>query len=334
MTQASATPPSAPASAAAPFTPETFAAIALRRTRYVLAVCVSAFLFYTLGWAVAAPPPEASGVSLLAWSTSSGLYASLALTGILILATIICTWLIHPDAPHMGLFCAMLGMSASSIRGGTVHMLVRIATAGGRYPEVSRLLAMECVDWALPGADRRDANAAFASAFFRNTRWITRSGPDLEAERSRLCIPPAGRWAFRLTVSRPCAGRSMRRRVATPLAMVYSGIVAVVLLFMLLQSPTKGQVFFACFTAFFLSTLNSYLAFSRVPFAAFILTVPLVAAAGYLYGMNALPEYPGHPGFFMARALPIDYVAAGIPGAILGYYGGFRWSLHSPAQAD
>jgi hypothetical protein len=65
-----------------------------------------------------------------------------------------------------------------------------------------------------------------------------------------------------------------------------------------------------------------------------MLAVPLTAACGYLYGMNMQGLYPGEPGFFMARALPIDYISAGIPGAILGYYAGFRWSLHTPPETE
>jgi len=33
--------------------------------------------------------------------------------------------------------------------------------------------------------------------------------------------------------------------------------------------------------------------------------------------------------FFMMRALPLDYVVAGVPGAILGYYHAFHLSLNS-----
>jgi hypothetical protein len=96
---------------------------------------------------------------------------------------------------------------------------------------------------------------------------------------------------------------------------------------------------FAMFAAFFLSTLGTYVAFPQARALAFLLAIPAVAAGAYWYGarfpgfvpgmVSAKTMYPGVPGFFVGRALPIDFICAGIPGAILGYYGGFRWTLHS-----
>jgi hypothetical protein len=123
--------------------------------------------------------------------------------------------------------------------------------------------------------------------------------------------------------------QNLRRLIATPLAMIASGALAFLMLYVLMQTQQKGQVLMACFAAFFFSTLLAYLAFPRVPIAAFLLAVPLTAATAYLYGMHAGARYPGHISFFALRALPIDYFTAGIPGAIFGYYAGFRWALHS-----
>ena len=56
----------------------------------------------------------------------------------------------------------------------------------------------------------------------------------------------------------------------------------------------------------------------------------MTAVAAIFYaGGTGVGAYPGEASSFAMRALPIDYVAAGVPGAILGYYGGFRWALHS-----
>ncbi len=122
----------------------------------------------------------------------------------------------------------------------------------------------------------------------------------------------------------------MQRLIAIPLAMVYSGLVAFLLLYILLHTQLKGQVFFACFVAFFLSTFNAYLAFPRVPALAFFVAVLFTAGVGYFVA-SRYPDsiYPGQGGFFISRALPIDFFALGVPGAILGYYSAVRWSLHS-----
>jgi hypothetical protein len=329
------TQPAAPA-ASLDLIPESFWAIVIRRSRYVLAVCASAFLFHSLGWMVAAPPPNMAGVSLLAWggSGNAGLFAAAVLAAILLLATFICTLLTHPDAPHIGLFCALLGMTALSIRGGNVHLLYENAIAHDTYPLIAGLLALECVQWAIIFLIAETFARLLHDRFLANTRWITRSGPDLSMEMLARIRPASGAIGVSLYVSQMLRTTKMRRRIATPLAIIYSVLVAVLLLYLLLQSSLKGQVLFACFAAFFLTTINSYLAFPRVPFVAFMLAVPLTAAVGYLYGRHAIGLYPGDPGFFMARALPIDYISAGIPGAILGYYAGFRWSLHTPPETD
>jgi hypothetical protein len=191
-------------------------------------------------------------------------------------------------------------------------------------------MALECVHWAVLFLIAETFARLLHERFLSNTRWITRSGPDLSMEMLGRIRPTSGAMGVSLYVSQKLGTTKLRRRIATPLAVIYSVVVSIVLLYFFLQSPEKGQVLFACFVAFLLATMNSYLAFPRVPFVAFMLAVPITAACGYLYGMHHVGLYPGHPGFFMGRALPIDYVAAGVAGAIVGYYGGFRWALHTP----
>jgi hypothetical protein len=191
---------------------------------------------------------------------------------------------------------------------------------------------VECLLWASVILIAEEFTRILHERFFANTQWITRSGPDLSMQVIAMLRPHSGPMGVSLAVSQKLGTVKLRRRFASPLALVYSAVVAAILLFFLLQSILKGQVLFACFTAFFLATFNTYLAFPRIPFVIHLLVVPLTAAAGYLYGMHVLSFYPGHPAFFMARALPIDYTAAGIPGTILGYYAAFRWSLHSPPE--
>jgi hypothetical protein len=265
---------------------------------------------------------------------------SIVLAILLLVATAVCSLLVHPDSPHMGLFCALIGMSGISIKGGTVHMLVQYAIDPGShtplpgltYSRLGLLLMVECVQWAFLFLIAEIFARFLHDRFFANTRWIMRSGPELARDSIDGAMPGAAAMGVSLAVSRTLRTDRMRRRFATPLAMVYSAAIAMILLYALMQSEVKGQVLVACFVSFFLSTMMAYLAFPRVPILALLLTVPLTAAIGYAYAINRLPAYPGHAGFFTMRALPIDYITAGIPGAILGYYAAFRWSLHSPEE--
>ncbi|MGN6368172.1 MAG: hypothetical protein ACTHN5_07935 [Phycisphaerae bacterium] len=316
--------------------PESFWGIVFRRTRYVVAIGVSALLFWMIGWRLIAPPAEVSGISLLIWPQSSGLFVAIGLVVLLMVVSAICMLLVHPDAPHMGLFCALVGLAGISIRGGTSDMIIRFAQAGGpaKYANTSLALAVECVQWAILFLIAEMFVRMLHDRFFANIHWLARTGPGHTSDVLNKFATTRAAIGVSLAVSQALKTTTLRRRIATPIAVAASGVIAYLLLYVLLRSPLKGQVFFACFVAFFGSTALSYLAFPRVPALAFFLAVPLTAAVGYFLGRNNLGVYPGFGGSFFTRALPIDFIATGIPGAILGYYAAIQWSLHSDETAS
>jgi hypothetical protein len=324
---------------------ETFFALAVRRAKYLVAIALSAVLFCTLGWMLAAPLPQMDGVSLLMWQ-HHGLVGAMGLAALLLAVTAVCTFLVHPDSPHMGLLCALLGMAGLAIRGGSIHLLIQMAQHPELHPQLpavtyarlAGLLAVECAQWALIVLLADVFARTLHDRLFPNMHWITRSAPDLAESALTRTRPGLAVLGVSLAVSKALRTNTMRRRVATPLAMLYAGAVAWLLLYVLMQSQHKGQVLMACLVAFGVATASAYLAFPRVPLLALLLVVPLTAAAGYLYAARlGIPAaaggpaggFPGQAGFFMMRALPIDYVVAGVPGAIWGYYWAFRWSLTS-----
>ena len=315
--------------------PESFWGIVFRRTRYVFAIAVSAFLFWHIGWRLVAPPAERSGIALLIWPNAGGVLVAVGLVVLLMIVSAICTLLVHPDSPHMGLFCALVGLASLSIRGGTSGMLVRFAQGDlssknlDHYATVSVLLAVECVQWAILVLIAEMFVRMLHDRFFANTHWLSRSGPGVTDQAIRKFGATRSALGVSLAVSQFIGTAKFRRRIASPLAFLTSGVIAYVLLYVLLQSDQKGQVFFACYLAFFLSTLLTYVAFPRVPAVVFFLTVPVTAAVAYFLGRHDMGMYPGSGGAFVTRALPIDFIATGIPGAILGYYAGIQWSLHS-----
>ena len=311
---------------------ESFWSVAYRRTRYTIGIAAAALLFSTLGWKAASPQPEWGGVSLVIWQ-NHGLWAAFGLTLMLLAAIAVCSILVHPDSPHMGMFCALLGMAGLSIRGGDIHMLMEYAQIKGKMMEVSNGLAIECLLWGVMVLIGEVFARLLHDQFFANTHWITRSSPDLviQAMRKERGLPgmAEGVLGGTHTMAKTLRTAKLRRRFAAPLALIVNGAIAMVLLRVFLQSEAKGQVLIGCFISFALSTVLAYLLFSQSPIQAFLLTVPVVAAVGYWYGGRMTGLYPGHAAFFVARALPIDYMCAGIPGAIVGYYGGFRWSLQA-----
>jgi hypothetical protein len=302
----------------------------MRRGRYAVAIFVSALIFCTLGWNFAAPPAEMSGVSLVAWG-NQGIGSTVMLTVLLLIAVALCSLLVHPDSPHMGLFCALVGMVGLSIRGGSIHMLLQYAQQTDSYPRMSQMLAIECVQWFVIVLVAESFARLLHDRFFANTHWITRSGPDLAQDTSRV------RGVGTLIVTFLGISHAVRRLLQTEkmgpllssiLSAIFSGPLAFLFLYGLMQSPAKGQVLLACYFSFYLASIFGCLAFPKAPIISSLLTVPLVALAGYVLGMHMTPPYPGHASFFAIRALPIDYIVAGSPGAILGFYSAFQ----SPAD--
>jgi hypothetical protein len=241
----------------------------------------------------------------------------------------------------MGLACALLGMAGLSIRGGPIYMLVRYAqqTPDG-YSAISQGLAIECIEWGIIVLIAEVFGRILHDRFFANTHWIVRGGgvgPDLGAKLKEGGVDPHHTpMGAAAEVSKFFRTHDLSRIVTTPLAMVASGVLSFLMLYACMQSQQKGQVLMACFVSFYVSTFAVYLAFPRVPMLALLMVVPLTAAVAYLYGIHVMPAHPapGHVPFFAMRALPIDYAAAGIPGAIFGFYGGFRWAMSSHEQGS
>jgi hypothetical protein len=199
--------------------------------------------------------------------------------------------------------------------------------------EVAQRLALECVLWALVVAIAELFTRILHDRIFANTHWITRSRPDagdllLNKSRESHAVGVSA------TVSRTLKTEKVTGWLVYPLSLIASAAIAMVMLAMLMNSAAKGQVFMACFVAFLVSTICSYLAFPQTRLVALLLAVPLTAGVGYLYGGGMISSYPGHAGFFAMRALPIDYLAAGAPGAVLGYYWAMQWSLHSSLEEE
>jgi len=325
-----AAPPVASSPASLEFLPESFWSVTYRRCRYAVAIGVSALIFATAGWAVASPPGEWGGVSLLVWQNHPT-YALLVLALLLLVAATLCTFLVHPDSPHMGMYCALLGLGALSIRGGTVHILNVYAQETQTAVRIARELALECAVWTALLLLMDAYARALHDWFFTNTHWITRSRPDAGTALLRKSRLGYG-VGVSLVVSRTLGTEKIKGWLAIPLAILWSSAIAMLLLFLFMQSQAKGQVFMACFVAFLVSTLCAYLAFPRVPILAFLLAVPVTAIAGYLWSAHGVAPYPGKAAFFAARALPIDYFAFGVPGEILGFYWALQWSLHSSLE--
>jgi hypothetical protein len=321
---------------------ESFFGVVLRRARYAVAILFSAFLFSTLAWKFAAPPAEYGGLSLVIWGGVGGGVVQSVITGILLavllfVSAAVCTLLVHPDNPHMGLFCALLGMTGLSIRGGTIYYIIRRAQENpDTYRAAMRLLAFECLQWGVIAFVVALAVQFLHKRFFHNHHWIIRSAGDATPPDLSKIAPGHSVLGVARSVGSTTKTHHLSPAISAPLATLVAGILGFIFLYAFLQSQAKGQVLLACFAAFYIAGILTYVLFPKAPVLAFVAAVPLTAAVGCFYAASQSDWplgkpgfFPGQAHFFMNRALPIDYITAGIPGVLLGYYHGFWWSLHS-----
>jgi len=218
-------------------------------------------------------------------------------------------------------------MAGMSIQGGTIQMLIRHAEWTGTYTRDFRILAIEAVQWGIMLVVVEWFVRSVHDRFFANVRWLTRTGVDMSKGSSRPVT--GGVLGLSLFFAKLLGKLNLPRGVAMVGAFVANIVVGAFVLFLVLQEQSKGQALFGCFVAFLLSTLVVYNAFPRVPAVAFFLAVPATAAVGYWLTAGTAVVYPGHAGLYFGNALPIDYMSAGVPGAMFGYYLALHWDLHS-----
>jgi len=250
---------------------EGFWSVVWRRTRYALAIALSAILFSWLGWMIAPPNPQWAGFSIGIWQSQNPL-ATLLLALVLLVVTGICSLIVHPDSPHMGLFCSLAGMAALSIRGGSVHLLMVYGQLNHNLPHLANAMALECLQWGLV-ALLADFFARFLhDKLLANHHWLLRSEPEL-AKRKDAQAKVGGAHGFSKSVSAALQTDRMKGPIRIPLAMLVHGGLGFLFLYMLMQSQLKGQVLMACFVAFLGAAIAAYHVFPTARFGALFLRV-------------------------------------------------------------
>jgi hypothetical protein len=310
---------------------ESFVSIVARRTRYVLAIAICAYLYYTIGWRLvsATQTPGLATAALFQGSIVGGVIAAIGLLVLLLVGMAIGEALAHPDVPHMGLYCACLGLAALVIRGGSIQLMAREAQVNNHTGALFAGFAMESVVWLVILLALDAASLWIFSRFFNNVKWLKRFGSSPNTPDVLLAHPI---YNTLIDISLPTVQKTAAKH--NPLfsslgALAVTSIVGTALLFVFARTELIGQTLFACIISFGVAGFAAQRFFPRAGTWAVWAGVCTAAVAAFLIaGQFAFP-FPGHIGFPPARCLPMDYVAAGIPGAILGYYSGLRWRIHS-----
>ena len=309
--------------------------VTLRRARYVLAVLLCGVFYWYAAWALVAPPPQYAGISLLVWPGVNPLLAILGLAAVVSIGTALAMLVTHPDAPYTGMFCALLGLGGLAVRGGPIHLMILNAEthAAGRALFVT--LAWESLLWLVVLAAAEFTTRLCFRSVFRQSQWLLRQGAEppmfgrlvpLSWMASEGAVPPRDRLAWLADLG----------------AFGITFGLGIMLLVITLHAQSKGQVLFGCFASFALAAMAANGTFPRSRVAAIYLAVPAAALLGYYRAASTyMPPspivpgvYPGHAAVNMARALPIDYIVAGVPGAIAGVHMTISLRIHNMIAAE
>ncbi len=231
----------------------------------------------------------------------------LIVTAVVLVACVILTsffaGIAHFEA---GLFCAAVGLSALSMRGGSIRYTLLDSPGGSVFlkllVELVLLFVFVGLGWV-------------ALQVLRDMR-LLRAEPhgddDLDA------MPGQGALALGTQI-----------------------VLMVILMLLFAQTDRKAQVIWSVALAAGLAALGAHSLFPARPSAWFWVTPLIVGTIGYLFawaGGNNLPG--GAVGGLMpqlARPLPLDYASAGVAGSIFGYWTSRRWQYerdYDPENPD
>jgi len=243
------------------------------------------------------PPHRRLEISLL---SQPGVLAALIVVLVLLLGcTLLGTLIAGTIRFDAGLLAACCGLSALSMRGGTMGDLLRQQNmARGAAPSIY---------WVLIG--------------------------ELTLLYGMLALTWAALWALRRghllreNASYDDSENAQRTITDKLLAVVTQAGVMVFCLFLLMQTDAKKQVMVSVFLAAFAGAAASQSIFS-VRLSPWYWCGPLIVGLlGYMwerFSPGAIWQ-AGQVQHVLARALPLDYASAGPAGAILGYWASRNW---------
>jgi len=281
----------------------------------ILLCVVSAGLFYSVGWMVVRPVDPFGAVSLL--STASPVIAVAELCGLAAVVAGLATVLLRGRLPYAGTFVVAIGLAVMAARGSSADYMVRFPPAGTSRSALFTLLAAEVVAWAVVIV------VAVAAARTVDT-WLgsANSPPDTQtpdANRAKKQIRGGGPLCLLLCTV--CGALLVRTTGGSLVTAVH-----------------KGQVYFSLAAGFYLATLLGVIVSRTRPAIWPLLAVLIVSLLGYLAGgqwptpavaddyrqlAHIMPN-------FVCRAMPVEYLSAGVAGAIAGTWTGSRMASASP----
>jgi hypothetical protein len=279
---------------------ESLAATSSRITPYhrarivmTLATMVSLLLFYGAARLVGIPRDPGYSVSLLQQS-NAGVALAIVLV-VLVVSTLTGSVIARSIRRDAGLVTACLGLIALTARGGTIAATLQAAGSPAVFVPT---LAMELV--VLYGFV---VVAYLAMTPLRQSHFLPS-----DTIRDGVQGDPDEPLGNKL------------------LATAATAIGALILMLLLAQTQDKMQVLASVFLASLIAAAAAHSAFPVEPSLFYWVAPLLVGLAGYAYASASPGTWViGHAPNPLAAPLPLDYVAAGPPGAIMGYWMSRKW---------
>ena len=305
------------------------------RLAAMIAWGLGAALFLTLGWAVMRPDDPLGTVSVL--SQRGGLLMILQAGALAAVAAAVATAVAGRTMADIGTLTAALGLALVSLRGSTTaHLLIGGAADAVSFERgLALALARETVGWSFVVVAALAASTAVARWFFGLPKYGGRRQAGLsDLATSALAgydVPRfSGRWFGVSSSEQTAPGDGLRH---TALATIV-GLAVMALLSASVSSRAiqHGQV---CFGVAVAVAVGCYVAHRFVPVRSalwVILSVPLIAVAGYLWAaISPAPAWrpPGIPGSQFLRVLPVQFISVGTAAALFMF-----WSMFVPTAGS
>jgi hypothetical protein len=300
----------------------------VHRLRFLAACLIAIALMSTVGWMVAAPadPAEAVALTVGAESAWSGIIGALpALILLVAVATAIGTIVVGRDLPEAGVFAAGIGLAALALRGGSMNAMLAYHVGGPPGDAFMQQLIEQ-----REGLMIRLALDSVLWAVVMLASWLT-------MEIIRRWLWPASENPTPKPSAKPQA-----KELATWNswgACGLSAVVAMLVIWLIItRSPitgiVRGQVIAAVAIGSFAGSAAGRYFFGITDSRWYVAAPLVVALVGYLLGYLGAeldsPVYANYrelattPLHNLARPLPIEYMAVGVPGALAGFWVGRR----------
>jgi hypothetical protein len=274
------------------------------QARFAAGVVAALVIMSSIGFSVLRPWDPYAAISLRV--ADSPVFLLVRASALLLAVAVLCTIILDGRLPQFGTFAACVGLLYPVAKTGTMAYLMVWLQEGKEFGGQAELrksweyMAVEMLVWTL-------ALLAMVLASCGAERWLTskrraRGGEDHQPSR-----PPA-------------------KLLHSVLSVLITAVAAALLVALFGQSMAKGQVIFAVSAAFFLAALAADQLIEQRDVMTHLIAVPIVGLGAYIGTATRPDRPPGQEALLhvapnhLASVLPIEYLAAGAAGAILGFW--------------